>query len=426
MAEIWIEPSQLNGSIIVPPSKSHTLRSILFAAMAKGTSTINQYLSSPDSHAMIEAVHQLGAKIQKKESQLEIEGIDGHPQIPDDVIQCGNSGQVLRFIGAIAGLIPEFTILTGDHSIRHQRPVRPLLEALQQLGVSAISSRGDGYAPILIKGPITKSKAILDGQDSQPVSGLLIAGAFASHPIELKVQNPGEKPWIDLTLHWFQKLKIPYQMQSYTDYRMQGNAQIKGFQYSVPGDLSSAAFSIAAALITHSEITLHHIDMNDIQGDKAIIPTLQKMGAKFITDSKRNTLTVCKESQLKGISIDINDFIDALPVLSVISCYAEGETKILNAAIARKKESDRISSIAYELQKMGADIEEKPDGLIIRKSKLHGAELDSHRDHRIAMSLFVATLGASSPSHIHGFECTAKTYPTFLEDFKKIGANVSR
>jgi 3-phosphoshikimate 1-carboxyvinyltransferase len=426
MADVTIEPSQLHGSLTIPPSKSHSLRAILFAAMARGSSRIEQYLPSPDSMSMIQAVHLLGAKVRIEGQNLVIDGVAGQPCVAEDVIQCGNSGQVLRFIGAIAGLIPQYTILTGDSSIRHNRPVRPLLEALQQLGVFAVSSRGDGYAPILIKGPMTHRKASLDGQDSQPVSGLLIAGAFAPHPIELTIKEPGEKPWIDLTLDWFRRLNIPYHAENYTRYRMNGSAQVSGFNYIVPGDFSSSAFPIAAALLTHSSLTLHNIDMDDVQGDQAIIDVLQQMGARFIIGNKERTLVVQKGHSLHGMRIDVNNFIDALPILSVIGCFANGRTEIVNAAIARKKESDRIASIACELKKMGAQIEEKPDGLVIYESKLHGAELDSYHDHRIAMSLSVAALGASSPSKIHGIECTAKTYPSFYDDLLAMGAKIKR
>lgn len=424
MADFHIEPSHLAGHLRVPPSKSHTLRAILFAALAKGVSTIQDVLSSPDTRAMIEAVRFLGAHTSFEVDTLTVHGVAGQPHAAEDVIQCGNSGQVLRFIGALAGLIPHYTVLTGDHSIRHNRPVQPLLTALHQLGAFAVSSRGDGYAPILIQGPLTKQTATLDGQDSQPVSGLLIAGAFAPHPIELYVTNPGETPWIDLTLDWFKRLGIRYQAKGYTWYRMEGSSQIQGFHYQVPGDFSTAAFPIAAALLTHSELTLHRIDMEDVQGDKALIPTLERMGAEFLINPTHRTLTVKRGARLKGIRIDLNNFIDALPILSVIGCFAEGKTEIVNAAIARKKESDRISSIATELKKMGARIEERPDGLTIHASPLHGASLQSYQDHRIALSLSIAALAATGSSILSGVECIEKTYPQFASAFQAIGAKI--
>lgn len=424
MAEFHIKPSRLQGSVVIPASKSHTLRAILFASLAKGTSVISKPLPSPDTDAMIHAVRLLGANVKQGADFLEIEGFAGKPQIADDVIQCGNSGQVLRFIGSVAALNSRYTILTGDASIRHNRPVQPLLDGLNQLGVFAASSRGDGFAPILIKGPFTKAKAVIDGQDSQPVSGLLIAAAFAPHPIELTVKNPGEKPWVALTLDWFQRMGIRYTAHEYSKYRMEGSSQIPGFAYTVPGDFSSAAFPIAAALVTDSELTLHNVDMNDIQGDKAILFILQKMGAKIEIDSEHRSIHVKRGGRLKGIRIDINDCIDALPILAVIGCFAEGTTEIVNGAIARKKESDRISSIARELKKMGAKVEERPDGVTIQTAELQGSFLHTYHDHRLALSLSVAALGARGNSVIKGVECIAKTYPRFLQDFTGIGSDI--
>jgi 3-phosphoshikimate 1-carboxyvinyltransferase len=422
MNQVKIRPGKLHGHIRVPSSKSHTIRSLLFALMAKGKSHILNPLPSQDTFAMIDAIRQLGAKIDMEGGALIIEGVAGKLRPAEDVIQCGNSGQVLRFIGALAALSPSYTALTGDLSIRHNRPVKPLLDGLTQLGAFAASTRLDGYAPIIVKGPLKKGKATIDGADSQPVSALLMLGAFS--PLELHVKNPGEKPWVALTLSWLDRFGIPYENHHFEHYKMKGKAKLDGFEYSVPGDFSSAAFPLVAALVTHSEITLDNIDLKDVQGDKAIIPALESMGAHF--EKHGSKLTVKKNTGLKGTRIDINDFIDALPILTVAACFASGKTEIVNGAIARQKESDRIHCIATELKKMGADIEEKPDGLVIRPAKLKGAlNLESHFDHRLAMALTVAALGAHGESAIHGVECIEKSYPTFFEDFKKIGAHMA-
>lgn len=424
MADFIISPSVLKGDIVIPSSKSHTLRAILFAALANGVSTIEKVLASPDTEAMIQAVQQLGAKISRTERGLTIIGVSGKPRVADDVIQCGNSGQVLRFIGAIGALIPEYTILTGDHSIRHNRPVQPLLHGLQQLGATAFSSRGDGFAPILIKGPITQNHASIDGEDSQPVSGLLIASAFAPHSIDLHITNPGEKPWVALTLDWFRRLGIAYTSSDFTYYHLKGQSTLEPFDYSVPGDFSSAAFPIVSALITNSELRVNNLDMTDIQGDKAVIPILQQMGAKISIDADTRSLIVHKGSDLQGIRIDINQCVDALPILSVLGCFAKGKTEIYNGAIARKKESDRICAMTRELTKMGAHIEEKEDGLTIYSSILHGSHLNTYYDHRMALSLSVAALAAKGDSVIRGIECINKTYFSFYPDFIAIGAKI--
>ncbi len=420
-----VHPSSLNGTITIPASKSHTLRAILFAALAEGTSHIQEFLPSPDTTAMIEAVRQLGATVKIFDNELIITGVNGHPQVPDDIIQCGNSGLVLRLIGALAGLMPHYIVLTGDTSIRTSRPAQPLLDGLMQLGCFAVSSRGDGYAPLLLRGPFTKRSATIDGQDSQPVSGLLIAAAFAPHPTELHVSNPGETPWIDLTLNWLKQMGIRCRATGYTHYRLEGQARIRRLFYRVPGDFSTAAFPLAAALLTGSELTLRNLDMADIQGDKALIPILQQMGAKLRIDTAQRTVIVEKGSQLKGARIDVNGLIDALPILAVIGCFATGRTELVNGSIARRKESDRIATIARELRKMGADIEEQSDGLTISPSQLRGAEVSSCHDHRIALSLAVAALAARGSSQISETACIAKSYPSFCKDFQAIGAKIA-
>lgn len=424
MSQYRINKAALRGEIVIPTSKSHTLRSILFGALGKGKSSIHHYLPSTDTQAMIEACRLMGATIDVSPRTIVIEGINGNIRSMEDVINAGNSGIVLRFCSAIGALASYPVVITGDHSIRHQRPMKPLLEGLSQLGVSVQTMRGDGFAPVIIQGPIKKGKARISGEDSQPVSALLIAAAFAEGPIEIEVKNPGEKPWVALTLDWFDRLGIPYENQAFQHYYLSGNARYSGFEYHVPGDFSSAAFPIAAALVTQSELTLRNIDMNDSQGDKELINVFQKMGANIEIDERNKTLHVKKGKTLTGMTVDINNFVDAITILAVVACYAEGETQIHNGKIAKQKECNRIRCIATELQKMGADISETDDGLLIRKSQLKGAQLHSYHDHRMVMSLTVAALGAQGETHVGPVECVSKTFPTFVRDFNALGANI--
>ncbi len=424
MSQYLVNKATLHGDILVPPSKSHTLRAILFGALATGKTTICNYLDSPDARAMIEACRLLGATLEVLPDQINIGGVGGRIQYAEDVINAGNSGIVLRFCAAIAALADRPIVITGDYSIRHQRPMKPLLDGLAQLGVSAISTRGDGFAPIIIQGPLKAGSTQVEGEDSQPVSSLLIAAAFAQGPIDLLVPNPGEKPWVALTLDWFDRLGIPYEHQDYRHYRMRGNAHVAGFDYPVPGDLSSVAFPLAAALVTGSALTLRNVDMSDTQGDKELINVFQRMGASIEIDANQRTLHIPANQVLRGIAVDINDFVDAITILAVVACYAEGETHIYNAAVARQKECNRIQCIATELRKMGADVVELEDGLRIRKSALKGTQVHSYHDHRMVMSLTVAGLGAQGQTTIGPVECVAKTFPTFLHDFNALGANI--
>ena len=424
MSHYRIRKGQIRGEVIVPSSKSHTLRAILFGALSTGKSVIHHYLPSPDAMAMIDACRLLGAKMDVTPQMLTIHGVDGVVNHAEDVIHAGNSGIVLRFCAAVGALAEHPVVITGDHSIRHQRPMKTLLNGLSQLGATATSMRGDGYAPVIIQGPLHAGSALLEGEDSQPVSALLIASAFAKGPIELHVRNPGEKPWVDLTLEWLRRLGISCHHENYTHYQLVGNSKVEGFEYTVPGDLSSAAFPIAAALVTQSEIILKNVDLNDSQGDKELIAVFRKMGADIEWNEDRKTLHVKKGAALQGISVDINNFVDAITILAVVACFAEGETRITNAGVARQKECNRIQCIANELRKMGADIQETEDGLWIRRSSLKGSKVYSSHDHRMVMSLSVAALGAEGDTEVHSVECVSKTFPSFVRDFHALQANI--
>lgn len=424
MKHYIVKKQNLHGNIQIPASKSHTLRALLFGAMGNKKTVIHNPLFSNDSKAMIDALKNFGASFEIHPNRIEITGVNGKITSCDDVLNAHNSGIVLRFCTAIGALSTRPVVVTGDPSIRNARPIQPLLDGLNQLGVRAESLKGNGFAPVLVQGPIKSGIATISGEDSQPVSGLLIACSFANGPFQINVQNPGEKPWVALTLNWFDRLGISYKHSDFSTYSLAGHSRYDGFEYTVPGDLSSSAYSIGAALVTQSELTIKNVDMNDCQGDKELISVFQQMGAHIEIDEQNKTVHVKKTSALSGITVDINNFVDAITILSVVACFAEGETHIKNAAIAKQKECNRIMSIARELKKMNAHITPTIDGLIIKKSSLQGAEVFSYNDHRMAMSLAVAGLGADGETLITSIECVAKTYPTFVSDFNKIGADI--
>jgi 3-phosphoshikimate 1-carboxyvinyltransferase len=420
-----VSKSKLQGRIKVPSSKSQSIRALLFALLADPYSKLTNLLPSPDVEAMITACQHLGAHISGDFNELFVGGVRGKILKAEDVIQAGNSGLVLRLIGACAGLGKYPIILTGDHSLRYRRPVVPLLDALCQLGAMAISTREDAGAPIIVKGPLTSGKAVMDGEDSQPVSGMLIAAAFAQGPIELIVKNAGEKPWIDVTTSWFARFHIPCMRQNYTCFKLMGNSRIEGFQYRIPGDFSSMAYPLVGALLTKSELQIENLDFSDPQGDKKLIYHLQKMGAPIEIDPSSHSIFVKKCSSLEGITINVNDCIDATPILAVAGCYAEGRTEIKGASISRKKESDRISCMIRELRKMGASIEEYPDGFSVKHSPLQGALVESFADHRLALSLAIAGMAAEGETIITGISCVNKSYPNFCSEMQKLGAQMS-
>ncbi|MFA6915097.1 MAG: 3-phosphoshikimate 1-carboxyvinyltransferase [Parachlamydiales bacterium] len=424
MSTFRIQKSKLKGELTIPPSKSHTVRAILFAAFADGCSTIYNYLASPDTEAMVNACRLFGATLHIFPDRIEVVGTNGKIKHAEDVIHAGNSGLTFRFATALGALASSPVVVTGDYSIRHYRPILPLLEGLSQLGVKTASMRGDNHAPVIVQGPIRPGAANIESEDAQYASSLIIASAFAEGPIEIFVSKAGEKPWIDVTLSWLDRLGIPYERKGYDYYRLEGKARYKGFEYTVPGDFSTAAFPIAAALITQSELRLNNLDMSDSQGDKELIHQFCKMGAAIEIDTTNHTIWVRKGPTLKGMEIDINDFVDAVTILAVVGCFAEGETLIHNAAVVKHKECNRLACISSELKKMGADITPTDDGLLIRKSALKGSHLHSYHDHRMALSLAVAAMTAEEPSTITPIDCVAKTFPTFVQDFTTLGAKI--
>ncbi len=246
---------------------------------------------------------------------------------------------------------------------------------------------------------IEPGRARLCGADSQPVSALLMAACLLDGVTELEVDEPGEKPWIGVTLEWLERLGHVVTHSDYSHYRIEGRGAHDGFNYVVPGDWSSAAYPLVAAAITGSEVEVTNLNPDDTQGDKGAL-------------------------EMSGGDIDVNPIIDALPILAVRGCYGEHEVRLYNGAIARRKECDRIGVICAELRKMGADIEEREDGLVVRPAQLRGAVVESHGDHRIAMSLAVAALGATGETTVHDTACVKKSYPGFVQSMQSIGAEL--
>jgi len=394
------------------------------AALAEGTSKIIAPAVSNDWMRGIEALEMFGAEITPKADKVwEVIGTAGDLKTPDDIIDCGNSGIILRFFMALAACCEGYSVLSGDHSIRHIRLCQPLVDAINSLGGRAVCTKGDGHAPVVVKGKLSGGGAEIDGMDSQPVSALLIASALANAPTELRVNRPGEKPWVGVTLDWLDKCGVEYSNENYELYRINGPTKWGAFESKIPLDWSAALYPIVAAVITpDSEVRLPGMDFSDCQGDKMVVDVLKKMGADIeITDKE----VIARSSKLTGCEIDCNDFIDQFMLMAVVGACADGETTLTNAEVCRYKECDRISEMHKALTAMGTDIDQRPDGLVIRKSRLRGARLDSLADHRMVMTLSVAALVASGQSLISGVECVKKTFPDFVSEMTGIGCDMN-
>lgn len=396
---------KLHGKANVPPSKSHTHRAIILASLASGISIIRNPLKSADCLSTMKACQAIGAQIKTEKTSLLITGVKGKPKTPDEVIDVGNSGTTLRFMSAIVAHCNGKVILTGDESIQ-QRPIEPLLRSLNDLGAKAIAIRENGRPPIAIQGILKGGKTTMNGISSQFLSGILISCPIAASDSEIHVVKLKSKPYIDMTLQHLKDSGVTIYHDKYSLYHIPKRQIIRPRQYIVPADYSSAAFLLAAANITKSNIDVVGLDKHDVQGDKIIRHVVKEMEAG------------------EHREIDLGNAPDLLPITAVLGCYAKGTTIIKNVEHARFKESDRIKAMATELQKMGANIQEKPDGLIIQHSSLKGTMVDGYKDHRIVMSLAIAGLRANGTTEINNAEVTAVSYPGFVETMQNLKANM--
>ncbi|MCP3966354.1 MAG: 3-phosphoshikimate 1-carboxyvinyltransferase [Lentisphaerae bacterium] len=418
--KIRVRRSKISGEIAVPGSKSHTIRAIAGGLMADGVSKVHAPLESADTMSTYNAACSLGAEIEKLDDSWLITGCGGKLTDPTCAIDMGNSGTGTRLLSGLAACAGFEIVFDGDRSLR-SRPMGALTSALANLGV--LVSTTDGKCPISVHGPIKGGKTMVNGTSSQFLSSLLFACPYAEKDTEIIPIDLQEKPYVGITLDWLKRLGIKLESEpDYGGFKVPGGQCFKPFEYTIPADFSTAAFPLGAAAIA-GKIDIRNLDFNDLQGDKAVFDYLERMGANI---THRDNVTTVEKTPLCGIDVDLNATPDALPLMSVVAAFAEGTTRLLNVAQARIKETDRIACMTTELRKMGANVSELEDGMTIEGGRLYGAEVEGYDDHRIVMALTVAALGAEGETVINGAEAAAVTYPSFLEDFIKIGADIER
>lgn len=415
-----VSKSDVTGKISIPGSKSHTIRSLFFAALANGQSTIKNPLISSDSISAVNLCKSFGASYELLNDCYIAEGIGSTPRVPENIIDVGNSGTSLRLGMMTAALVQGYTVFTGDYQIR-KRQIGPLMQAINNLGGEAFTTRGNESAPVIVKGRATGGSTKLDAVTSQYLSSILINAPLLEKDTHIEVTRLNEVPYVEITLWWLDKFGIKYTHNNMKDFFISGQQKYSPFECTIPGDFSSATFFMVLAAISGQEFTLENLDMSDPQGDKNVLGILEDMGAKVTYD--KNNITI-KGQKLNGRTIDMNAIPDALPAMAVAACFAEGETRLVNVPQARLKETDRISVMCAELSKMGADIKELPDGLIIRESKLRGCNVKGHDDHRIVMSLAIAGLNSPGNTIIDTAEAMNVTFPSFVDCIESCGGKI--
>jgi len=421
--KLIVRKSRLAGEVVMPASKSHTIRAVAIGSLAKGESIIRNPLVSGDTQAAVNCYRALGAEIETSDSKIwKVTGTSGRIIAPGETVDVGNSGTTLRIAMGSAALAEEgqTTTFTGDEQIR-TRPVGPLMEALSDLGAKCVSLKNNGKAPLKVTGQLTGGKTSIAATTSQYLSSLLLCVPLALRDTEIDVTLLNEPGYVQMTLDWLDKQGIEYQNESMRLFKIKGRQTYKAFDAAIPADFSSATFFLCAAALTADEVTLSGLDFSDSQPDKAVVDYLRAMGANI--NIEPTSITV-KAAPLRGTEIDVNQTPDALPAIAVTAAFAEGQTRLMNVAQARSKETDRIKCMAEELRKMDVDVEELPDGLIINGGKPKAAELTGRSDHRIVMALSLAGLAIDGQCTIETAEAMSVTFPGYVELMKSIGANM--
>ncbi len=421
-----IRTSTVRGQAQVPPSKSYTHRAILAGGYADST-TVHDPLLSADTRATIRAVEAFGGTVTEDENTLEIEGFDGTPSVPADVIDCANSGTTMRLTTATASLADGLSVLTGDESLR-SRPQGPLLRAIDQLGGRAESTRGNGQAPLVIGGPIGGGSVSIPGDvSSQYITALLMAGAVTEAGIDISLQTELKSaPYVDITLEVLDEFGVSA--------RKTGNGfSVSGFQdydagdgYTVPGDFSSISYLLAAGVLAGDEQLTITGAYPSAQGDQAIVDIVREMGGEVDWDKDAGEITVTRSS-LSGIEVGVEDTPDLLPTIAVLGAAADGTTTITDCEHVRYKETDRVRAMAEALDAMGAVVDEQEATLTIHggESTLEGATVDGRADHRIIMSLAIAGLVADGSTTVTGYEHVDVSFPGFFDLLTGLGADIS-
>jgi 3-phosphoshikimate 1-carboxyvinyltransferase len=424
-AELPIEPwndAPPNAAVRVPGSKSLTNRALIVAAMADGPSVLAGALDSEDTRVMVESLRRLGIGVEHDApaSTLRVPGCGGSIPADSASLEVANSGTSLRFLAAMLAAGRGTYRLDGTPRMR-QRPVADLLAALNGLGADARSDLGTGCPPVTISASgLDGGFAFVKGNvSSQFLSGLLMALPYARDITTVEVQGVlVSQPYVSMTLAVMKEFGVPVENRKFRRFDVRPS-HYRGREYAIEPDASAASYFFAMAAVLGGTVTVERLGASSLQGDLAFVDVLEFMGCTVAREPGRTTVT---GGPLRAVDVDMNAMSDTVMTLGVVALFADGVSRIRNVAHIRHKESDRIAALAVELRKLGAEVEELPDGLVINPpppDRLRGASIATYDDHRMAMSFAVAGLRIPGVTILDP-GCVAKTYPGFWDDLASL------
>jgi 3-phosphoshikimate 1-carboxyvinyltransferase len=422
---IEIQPAKgpVHSSITPPGSKSLTNRALPIAAVARGRSVLRGVLDSDDTQAMIQSLVALGIEIEHDISigTVTLEGQGGRLPNQTADLFIGNSGTSIRFLTALLGFAGGEYRLHGIPRM-HERPIGPLVEALNSLGANLVAESPNQCPPVSIQSKrLTGGRVSISGNiSSQYLSGLLMAAPLAKADVTIEIEGPLiSKPYVEMTIAVMNSFGVECQVNtSFNCVQIPGGQSYTATEYQIEPDASAASYFWAVAAICGGSATVLGLNRNSLQGDVRFVDCLEQMGCDV--DWGQHEVTVSGPAK-QGIDIDMSDVSDTVQTLAAVALFVNGTTSIRNVAHNRVKETDRIGNLAIELRKFGVNVDEHPDGLSIHPGPLSGATIETYDDHRMAMSL--ALVGLRQPGvKIQNPGCVSKTYPAYFDDLKKFVA----
>ena len=421
MKEI-IPISNINAVVRMPGSKSITHRALITASLADGKSLLKSFLSCEDTLFTLNALKGMGIDITVEGEDVAVSGTGGRFTGPSEKkeIFLGNSGTSYRLLLSVAALAGKEYVFTGNPRMQ-ERPIGDLVSALNSLGADMSYINREGYPPVAVKpSGIKGGRVNIAGNiSSQYISSLLLAGPYASEGIEIEITGQlVSRPYVDLTLDVMRTFGVEVTHKDYQHFIISPGRKYAPRIFTIEGDVSSASYVWGAAAITGGMVITENIHpMKTVQGDIAFLDILEQMGCSVGRAEDNVAVT---GGRLEGVEADMGGMPDVVPTLAAVALFAEGRTVIRNVHHLRYKESDRIRDTASELRRIGGQVEELEDGLVIHGGhKLSGADIDPHNDHRLAMSLAVA--GIKIPGiRITDEHCVDKSFPSFWEMWDKI------
>ena len=413
-------PQSLRGTVSVPGSKAYTHRALLASLLSQGETIIRGALKCDDTDRTLEGIRSLGAKVQAGRGRIVSYG-KGKLASATNPIDCGESGATLRFLTAIAGTSPAKTTLLASKRLA-ERPLAPLLKAMEMLGASTTVSDNYKGSEVQIQGPLKGGETWIEGDiSSQFISGLLFAASQATTDVTIRVKGPLEsRQYIEMSIDVLRRHRISID-DSDNQFHIPAPQKYAAAIHDVPGDFSSAAFLIAGAGIAGEEISVSGLNPASLEPDSIFLKVIDQIGIEVHTTGQNLTV---RGSNLKPFQFDAVNNPDLVPPLEVLGCFAKGVSEIRGVRRLRYKETNRLETIPTELEKMGANIKVNGDTVKIQGKGLVGCELDSQSDHRVAMSCAIASIGASGDSSIHTAEAVSKSYPEFFQDLTRLGVKI--